>query len=51
MVDRRTETPLKMSRAKRTTHLWAVMFHTLEAIDVVTVRKLDELQRHQSPPP
>lgn len=38
MVDSRTDTPLKMTEAKRKAHMWAVFFHTLETIDVVTVR-------------
>lgn len=37
-VDSRTETPLKMARAKRKAHSWAVFFHTLETIDVIMVR-------------
>lgn len=36
-VDSRTETPLKMTGAKRKAHMWAVFFHTLETIDVITV--------------
>lgn len=36
MVDSRTDTPLKMTGAKRKAHMWAVFFHTLEAIDVIT---------------
>ncbi|CAN0050348.1 unnamed protein product [Ectocarpus sp. 6 AP-2014] len=35
-VDSRTETPLKMTGAKRKAHMWAVFFHTLETIDVIT---------------
>lgn len=38
MVDSRTDTPLKMTRAKRKAHMWAVFFHTLETLDVITVR-------------
>lgn len=37
MVDSRTDTPLKMTEAKRKAHMWAVFFHTLETIDVITV--------------
>ena len=37
MVDSRTDTPLKMAEAKRKAHMWAVFFHTLETIDVITV--------------
>lgn len=37
MVDSRTDTPLKMTEAKRKAHVWAVFFHTLETIDVITV--------------
>eukprot|EP00903_Cladosiphon_okamuranus_P019409 g17845.t1 len=36
IVDRRTDTPLKMTEAKRKAHMWAVFFHTLETIDVIT---------------
>ncbi|CAM9441770.1 unnamed protein product, partial [Pylaiella littoralis] len=36
VVDRRTDTPLKMTGAKRKAHMWAVFFHTLETIDVIT---------------
>lgn len=37
VVDSRTDTPLKMTEAKRKAHVWAVFFHTLETIDVITV--------------
>ncbi len=37
MVDSRTDTPMKMTGAKRKAHIWAVFFHTLETIDVITV--------------
>lgn len=37
MVDRRTETPLKVTIAKRKAHMWAVFFHTLETVDVIAV--------------
>lgn len=36
MVDSRSETPLKMATAKRKAHMWAVFFHTLETLDVIT---------------
>eukprot|EP00752_Nemacystus_decipiens_P005285 g4793.t1 len=36
IVDSRTDTPLKMTEAKRKAHVWAVFFHTLETIDVIT---------------
>lgn len=51
MVDSRTDTPLKMTEAKRKAHVWAVFFHTLETIDVITVSVCTLYSRHAAPAP